>query len=450
MARTEVFDGNKLNDKVVAYDCDSPKCKFEGTIKYKDRANNEFTEKATVPFDEELLSRHMMFLGGIGTGKTNAFIQIVGQLIKSMSDNQNKDDVMIIFDTKGDFYKAFKDKTPNGHVVISNDETATGVNGADYWNIFNEIQTDEHMKENIIEISKSLFYEKIQRTQQPFFPNAAKDLFGAILTLFLRVRPLEKRNNQTLKEFFDTAITSQYREILMKKGNEDLRAFVNYISKDDSGQTQGVISELQQVTKSIFIGNFEKAGTLSMRNLVREKGGKVIFVEYDIGVGATLSPIYSLLYDLAIKEALCRKEGTRGNVYFIADEFRLLPNLQHIDDAVNFGRSLGVKFMIGIQNVEQIYECYGEQRARSIMSGFLTSVAFRVNDVISRQHIKDLHGQNRKREIYTSTVANRGTVENLRDGYVVEDWDVSNLERGEAIIGLPDKEPFKFKFKKVL
>ncbi len=61
-----------------------------------------------------------------------------------------------------------------------------------------------------------------------------------------------------------------------------------------------------------------------------------------------------MLFDLAIKKALSRNEGeVRGNVYFVADEFRLLPNLKHIADAVNFGRSLGVKFMIGIQNVNK-------------------------------------------------------------------------------------------------
>jgi type IV secretory pathway TraG/TraD family ATPase VirD4 len=119
-----------------------------------------------------------------------------------------------------------------------------------------------------------------------------------------------------------------------------------------------------------------------------------------------------------------------------------------VDDAVNFGRSLGVKFMIGIQNVEQVYENYGEQRARSIMSGFSTSVAFRVNDAASKEHIKDLHGENRKKEIYMSSVQSRGIQESIREAHVVEDWDISNLGLGEAIIGLPGKPPFSFKFKK--
>lgn len=33
-----------------------------------------------------------------------------------------------------------------------------------------------------------------------------------------------------------------------------------------------------------------------------------------------------------------------------------------------------------------------------------------------------------------------------RDGYVVEDWDVTNLKIGQAIIGFPEYEPFVFQF----
>ena len=431
MRQVEVFEGNQLYDVPIQYSVHNPICAFIGTD-----ANNA---NLTVPLDADLLSRHIMFLGGIGTGKTNAFNQVIGQIRRAMTPN----DIMIIFDTKGDFYNSFYRP---GDVVISNDKTATGPSGTDYWNIFNEIENDAQMEENIVEISKSLFRQKLEKSNQPFFPNAAKDLFAAILTHFTRNKNSLAGNNQALRTFLDSSPTAELREMLNK--HNDMKAMVSYIADDRSPQTQGVMSELQQMSRELLLGNFKKKGNLSIRNLVRSKGGRCIFVEYDINVGAMLSPIYSLLFDLAIKEALGRKKS-EGNVYIIADEFRLIPNLQHVDDAVNFGRSLGVKFMIGIQNVEQVYESYGEQRARSIMSGFLTSVAFRVNDASSKNYIKDLHGVNRKMDVYMSAVQTRGVSENIRDAYVVEDWDISNLGLGEAIIGLPGMPPFRFRFKRV-
>jgi type IV secretory pathway TraG/TraD family ATPase VirD4 len=429
MKKIEVFDGNELQQTPILYPTQNPRCAFIGL----DKTGKD----VYVPIDANLLSRHMVLLGGIGTGKTNTFNQIITQLRESMTN----DDVMIIFDTKGDFYNTFYRP---GDIVISNDGTATGPNGKDYWNIFNEIEHDEHMEENIVEIAKSLFHQKLEKTNQPFFPNAAKDLFSAILTHFTR-HPELKANNKTLRQFLDGSPTAEIREML--KQHDDLKAMVSYIFDDRSPQTQGVISELQQLSREIFLGNFKQEGTLSMRNIVRNKGGKFVFIEYDLGIGSMLSPIYSLLFDLAIKEALCRKKS-EGNVYFITDEFSLIPNLQHVDDAVNFGRSLGVKFMIGIQNIDQVYENYGENRARSLLSGFLTSICFRVNDGKSKEYIRELHGVNRKKEIYMASVQGRGIVESLRDANVVEDWDITRLGIGQAIIGFPGMPPFIFQFKK--
>jgi type IV secretory pathway TraG/TraD family ATPase VirD4 len=427
MQKSEMFEGNQLYTALVPYALTGEsKCAFLG-------------DSYNVHLDMDILSKHIMFLGGIGTGKTNAFSQIIAQLRRSM----NADDIMIIFDTKGDFYRAFYKQ---GDIVISNDQTATGANDADYWNIFNEIDINYFMASSIIEISKTLFQEKLEKTQQPFFPNAAKDLLCALLTHFMRTENMQ-RNNKGFKDFLDYTQTAEIREIL--KGHNDFRAMVSYIADDRSPQTQGVISELQQLSREIFIENFAQEGTISMKKLIHEKGGKIIFIEYDLARGRMLSPIYSLLFDLAIKEALGREEGSKGNVYFITDEFNLLPNLQHIDDAVNFGRSLGVKFMIGLQNIDQAFDSYGEERARSLLSGFLTSVAFRVNDPHSRQYIKELHGKNRKKETFLSSVHAKGLNESIREANVVEDWDISNLGIGEAIIGLPGKEPFKFRFKKM-
>jgi len=430
MKQIEVFDGNKLQEFPMIDRVQNPKCHFYGTAP---NGNDIF-----VPFDTELLSRHILFLGGIGTGKTNAVFQILRQLRHTMT----QDDIMIVFDAKGDFYRGFYQP---GDIVISNDDTATGAHGVDYWNIFNEIELDERMEENIVEISKTLFHQKTEKTNQPFFPNAAKDLFSAILTHFTRNREILQSNNKELRAFLDASPTQKIREMLEQ--HDDLKAMISYIYDDRSPQTQGVISELQQLSRELFLGNFKKEGTLSMRNLVRKKGGKMIFIEYDLGIGNMLSPIYSLLFDMAIKEALCRQKS-EGNVYFITDEFSLIPNLQHIDDAVNFGRSLGVKFMIGIQNIDQVFDGYGEQRARSLLSGFLTSVAFRVNDATSKKFIQELHGVNRKKEIFMASVTGRGITEQVRDANVVEDWDISRLQLGQAIIGLPGKEPFLFQFKK--
>lgn len=428
MKQTTVFDGNELQLKAPMLDTQGARCFLRG----KGPDGNI----VKVPLSEDLLSKHMLFLGGIGMGKTNGIYQIIAQLRERMTEN----DVMLIFDTKGDFHKEF---FRPGDVVISNDEKATGIAGADYWNIFKEIDSGSSAEEEVIEIARALFYERSKHSSQPFFPNAARDLFTGLMLHFHRTDP--SASNFSLRKFLDQSPSSEIRAVLQQ--HEDLKAMVSYISDDRSPQTQGVISELQQHIREILVGNFRKDGNLSMRKLVRNKGGRIIFIEYDLGIGGMLTPIYQLLIDMAIKEALSRKKS-EGNVWFIIDEFRLIPNLQHVDDGINFGRSLGAKFIIGVQNVEQVFHAYGEALAHSILSGLLTTVAFHVNDAKTRGFIQGLFGRNRKKEVYMASVSSRGIVEQVRDANVVEDWEISNMGVGEAIIGLPSSEPFKFKFEK--
>ena len=53
--------------------------------------------------DNDIMSKHILLSGGTGSGKTNAFYLILDQLKSKMTQN----DVMIIFDTKGDYYNKF-------------------------------------------------------------------------------------------------------------------------------------------------------------------------------------------------------------------------------------------------------------------------------------------------------------------------------------------------------
>ena len=429
---------NDVKRKVVAGNQISPVCNYrESNPKFILAGTLDDGTPTNIPVGEQFLSRHALLLGGIGTGKTNAFNFLINNTVNNLSE----DDVVIIFDTKGDFYKDFYQE---GDIVISNDDKATGENGKDYWNIFKEITADERVEENLIEIANALFAEKIINSSQPFFPNAAKDIFFALVLHIIRKFP-QNGNNEFLRDTFNSFSPEAMIKIL--NAHPDLMAMKSYISDPKSGQTLGVVSELQQAVREVFVGNFAKKGNLSIRDIIRKKGGKVVFIEYDLGIGAMLTPIYRILIDAAIKEALSRKSN-EGNVYFFIDEFKLLPNLQHIDDGLNFGRSMGAKFFCGVQNVSQLYAIYGEHKAKSILAGFGSNLSFRVTDYETREYIKGLYGTNLRSQAFLATVNTRGLNEEVRETSVVEDSDIANLKLGQCLFSAVGNEPFLFQFPK--
>jgi len=138
-------------------------------------------------------------------------------------------------------------------------------------------------------------------------------------------------------------------------------------------------------------------------------------------------------------------------VYLIVDELKLLPRLKHIDDGINFGRSLGVKIFAGLQSIEQLYADYKEADAKNIIAGFSSIYVFRANDPRTREFARDLFGENLTVERYLDT--KEMLIDAVpRSGHTVEDWDLRRLRIGEAIVGLAGRadeappEPFKIRF----
>lgn len=384
---------------------------------------------------EDILSKHLLIVGGIGSGKTNLFKHIM----KSLSSAMTQSDVMVVFDTKGEYLKEFYQ---HGDIIIANDDSIFPPRyNIDYWNIFEEVFIDlRNLKDNVNEISKTLFYEQSQNTTNPFFPNAAKDVFFAYVLASARKHLADNEivvDNSQLGAFFHQMDVEALNDLFEQY--PDLKSIKNYISNRGQ-QTQGVLSEVTRLVRDIFTGNFEKTGNLSIRQAIRAKGSKRIFIEYDLGIGNVLSPIYRLLIDLAIKESLCRDKSA-GNVYFVLDEFRLLPHLQHIDDGINFGRSQGAKFVIGMQNIQQINEAYGNNIAGSILSGLSTKFVFRVNDYVTREYVKNLFGKNRYVESFYSQDRTKGLIEEIVDGNVAEDWIINKLPTGVCIYKTIGCEP---------
>ena len=401
--------------------------------------NNQHTY---INIDDDILSKHTLLIGGTGSGKTNTFYYFIEQLKKKMTAN----DVMIVFDTKGDFESKFYSQ---GDIILGNSSKYKNI--TEKWNIYKELVVDgwndENIQMNTNEITYSLFKDAMEKTNQQFFPSAARDLFASILLAHLKagknsidIRKLAF-NNKALKGYFDKL--NQKKIIKLLSVSPELSSVLSYIGDGSSNQALGVIAEMQNVIRKIFIGSFAQDGRFSVREFVRQKNARTLFIEYDLSMGETLTPIYRLLFDLALKEAMGRSKS-EGNVYFVCDEFKLLPDLQHIEDGVNFGRSLGVKVFAGVQSIEQLYEIYGESRGKNIAAGFSSVYAFKANDSSTRDFISDLYGKNIILEQYKTS--NNTLVEEKREGKTVEDWNLNNLQIGQAIVGLPFKQPFVYKF----
>jgi hypothetical protein len=389
-----------------------------------------------IRFDDDLLSKHVLFLGGIGTGKTNAMMQ----LLYDVRRHADPDDVFVIFDSKGDFLSEFYQ---DGDAVISNVGDSGRVEPS-VWNVFLDIGEagSATSGDDVYEMASTIFGDELSDAgQNMFFAAGARDLFAAVFEAM--TRDGARYTNADLRRKLEGSNEELYKQI---SAYPDLSGTSRYLR--GSGNTpESIRAFLQQSVNSAFSGVFRQPGDFSVRSFVRQRQGRALFVEYDIATGSRLTPVYRVLIDLAIKEALTQGRGRQpGSVYFVMDEFSLVPLLQHLSDGINFGRSLGLKFIVGTQNVEQVLFAYGLELGRTIMSGFGTVFAFRLMDDVSRELVRQRFGANRKQITIQAAVRAQGVRQETVLGNVVEDWVMSALTVGQCIASLPVDAPFSFAF----
>jgi hypothetical protein len=392
-----------------------------------------------VQFDDATMGRHVLYLGGIGTGKTVG----ISALVRSVRAWLTEDDVIVFFDTKGDYYEAFHQ--PGDAVIAATTEAK--YDGQVSWNLFEEFRNvadGREVEDEILEVCNGLFSSLIMNAgDNAYFANAARDLFVALVTAMYRES--DNRTNRDVRMIVGGMSTVEMQAMLDRPENSDIRGAKHYIAKEGGNSTMATMAFMQQAIQESFRSSFGRDGDFSIRRFLQEKGAKALFLEYDIAAGTMLSPVYKTMLDIAMKEAMSRMR-TEGRVFFILDEFALLPNLTHLSNGLNFGRSLGLRFIVGTQNTNQVDEMYGEHGAASVLSSFGTVFAFRLYDESSRDFVRNRFGKSKKIASYTPSKFLGRSTEFFIEGNVVEDWDLSSLSPGTCIAAIPDQAPVRFTF----
>ena len=393
--------------------------------------------RAAVAIGASDLARHVLFVGASGSGKTNCIVELLSQLKAQMGPR----DSMLVFDPKGDFLP-FADAAD---VVISSR------GGTACWNLFGEVTADgwdeANVRENAREICHTVFADAIERSSSPFFPKAARDLMADVIAAMALVgaddHDFRRRHlhNEALATYLREADAQRLAEFLGKVPS--CSGSLKYLGDGGSDQALGVLAELQEATEALFAGDFGRAGVFSARRFQRTGGGTV-FVEYDLARAS--SPAYQVVVDTYIKEALSPDHDAAGTVTLVIDELKMLPHLLFLENALSFGRSQGVRVVSALQSVEQLYEVYGEVGGRVLAAGFQTLACFSTNNAATREFVQGVCGGSLS-ELSWLAADGRSRAE-LRDGHVVEDWDLARLVVGEAVVLQPGVDPFKFLFER--
>ena len=382
-------------------------------------------------------------LGGVGMGKTF----MVRQLFLPVLEHAPKTgDNVVVFAAKPDLMRYAQP----GDIIIRDKGSLPNAE----CNIFLDLEASGDPEMTSRELSTALFREARERTNQIFFPDAARDCFHNT-TMYLYNYGKEngiQLSNGDLVEFLTTTPIH---------GDENCPGWLDLardcptyfgMMRDYLGngtdQGLGVLSELRSMIANTFYGSFASyEGTFSAIEAIRS-GGKRIFLHYDYARASSgAMNIFKIILDLLMKQSL--SGDNLHKTYFFLDEFSLIPRLEHLQDCLSFGRDPsdrgigGCRILVTLQSARLLSRHYGEEGAMTLLSLFPNIISFQVMDGMSRQLLADRYGKARYQYSYPLPGGKPQHIDCVEN--VVNDYHYGQLIRpGQAIMSLPfiSHEPF--------
>ena len=106
-----------------------------------------------------------------------------------------------------------------------------------------------------------------------------------------------------------------------------------------------------------------------------------------------MKPVLSLWIETAIKAVLDLEPIHRERLWFCIDELPTLQKLDILKLALTNTRKYGLCMVLGVQDFSQLYEIYGHDLAKTIISGCQTKLLLRVTDGAAAKLLSELMGQ---------------------------------------------------------
>lgn len=391
----------------------------------------------TIPL--RVLERALFIQGNPGMGKTYLMKQMADVIVPIA---ERSGDNCIFFAAKDDMIERYYRP---GDIVISihSKDPSAG------WSIARELSFCEDPYTTLLDIANTLFSD--QRSQiQPFYYLVPQDIFVRTVMHFY---DHSKRKNRT----FDNHDLKNFFEGTPVQGKDGVKGYLNYaqdfpifsplmdyLGNPRSDMTLGLLSELRLMVSRTFIGGFAmEGGRFSAIEVVR-LGGKRIFLKYDYTSGQQASRrILAVILSLLLKEASGRLCGHRN--WFFIDEFALLPELEEnlLANAIAFGREYGLRLICATQSAAQLKSIYkDETTAGTLLSLFPNVISFAVNDPFSRSVVTGRYGD--ARIVYSYFTQGYKPDTAAVSEPVIHDGEFTKLEKGEAIVCIPElsKDPF--------
>lgn len=331
---------------------------------------------AGIPIPLDLLQRNILAVGSMGTGKT----QVIDQIIEDARRWKKK---MVIYDKTGEFTQSFF--RPGIDVLLSPIDARC----AD-WSIFTDLK-----KISDPAMVSTFFVPENKHSNDPIWDNAARMLLEDLITIV--------RNDGGSMSDIKHIITQYTLEDLTKLLKRHNAASCGTINPENAKGSESVRLTLISQPAVRFFSFFDKTdASFSIREFIRRDDDACLFLVSSSTQHHVAKPFISAWLELALAEAMSMPQTADIRLMFILDELASLSRLKALDIAFTEARKYGIVSTVGIQNLSQLDEIYGEDLTKVFVANLQNKLVLRTEEESSARRMADTLGREEVEEINES------------------------------------------------
>ena len=368
---------------------------------------------AGVPYPIDSETQHTMVVGAPGSGKTEAIHQLIDTI-------REKGQRAIVFDPELDFIRAHYRE---GRDVILNPFDARSPGWSPFDDALDRPDWDK--------LGRAIF--KDPKSGDPYWVEVARSLFSWSGYQLRRKNP-----NIELTEALDLLFgpTKKLKDLL--EGTPAAK-HLNGIEGSRVSSLESVLTN--GVEPLIYLyGSRERFSIREWTNRESEDGG-FLFLSTPESHMDSIRPLLGFWSEIAIGAMLSRHEIARTPTWIILDEFHSAGKIEKLADGPQRLRKYGGAVVLGFQQVSQLQDLYGPDKAKTIVGQCQTKLILRAGDHDTAEVMSEQIGRRVMRRVEENTSYGANSI---RDGVgltpkeelepILLPEDVFNLPALEGII----------------
>lgn len=310
-------------------------------------------------FPEDLLIKHLFFLGATGSGKSVSITLLLDVLRQIGNSGTVDGSRAAIYDAKLDTLSTLAHLGVTAPIIVANPfDTRSSA-----WRMCDDITSPA----SAYEMASTLFPGN-PNSSQPFFDNAAQNLASGVFKALNLLSP----RNWTFRHVCLILRSAQHLRELLSQSRHTRHLVERYLSDDgDSKLAQSILATVDSKLEPYLIiaALWDKASvSFSLQEFVR--GESILLVgSFEEGREA-IDALNRVLFRRLTQLLLAQPDSKTRRTYLIWDELREAGKLDGLGSVLLRGRSRGVAFIAGAQDKSGLAHVYGEDIANELLGQF--------------------------------------------------------------------------------